>query len=149
MPTDYGGLGLGYQHHCIAMEVRLFTAQQQTGSHAVLSSLIAPMKIAHTACDLETASAVMLAPQELSRASGSVALSYGAHSNLCINQIVRNGSEEQKQKYLPQLLTGGRLYLRALICVSAMQSRQRSCSANTGHLCLCISISEGDVVTPQ
>lgn len=44
--------------------------------------------------------------QELSRASGSVALSYGAHSNLCINQIVRNGSEAQKQKYLPQLLTG-------------------------------------------
>ena len=45
--------------------------------------------------------------QELSRASGSVALSYGAHSNLCINQIVRNGCEEQKQKYLSKLLTGG------------------------------------------
>lgn len=44
--------------------------------------------------------------QELSRASGSVALSYGAHSNLCINQIVRNGSEAQKSKYLPKLLTG-------------------------------------------
>ena len=54
----------------------------------------------------------MLAMQELSRASGSVALSYGAHSNLCINQIVRNGSEEQKQKYIPQLLTGGRLSSR-------------------------------------
>ena len=39
--------------------------------------------------------------EELSRASGSVALSYGAHSNLCVNQITRNGSEEQKRKYLP------------------------------------------------
>ena len=54
----------------------------------------------------------LMVTQELSRASGSVALSYGAHSNLCINQIVRNGSEEQKQKYIPQLLTGGRLSLR-------------------------------------
>jgi isovaleryl-CoA dehydrogenase len=41
--------------------------------------------------------------EELSRASGSIALSYGAHSNLCINQINRNGTEEQKQKYLPKL----------------------------------------------
>lgn len=63
MPEEYGGLGMGYLYHCIAME-------------------------------------------ELSRASGSVALSYGAHSNLCINQIVRNASEEQKRKYLPGLLTG-------------------------------------------
>lgn len=37
------------------------------------------------------------------RASGSIALSYGAHSNLCINQIHRNGSEEQKLKYLPKV----------------------------------------------
>ncbi|KAK9842351.1 hypothetical protein WJX81_008133 [Elliptochloris bilobata] len=63
VPERYGGLDLGYLHHCIAME-------------------------------------------ELSRASGSVALSYGAHSNLCINQIVRNGSEAQKVKHLPKLLTG-------------------------------------------
>ncbi|GAB4821498.1 hypothetical protein N2152v2_008544 [Parachlorella kessleri] len=63
VPEQYGGLGLGYLQHCIAME-------------------------------------------ELSRASGSVALSYGAHSNLCINQIVRNANEAQKQKYLPKLLTG-------------------------------------------
>ena len=41
--------------------------------------------------------------EELSRASGSIALSYGAHSNLCVNQIVRNGSEEQKGKYLPKV----------------------------------------------
>lgn len=44
--------------------------------------------------------------EELSRASGSIALSYGAHSNLCVNQIVRNGSAEQKQKYLPKLISG-------------------------------------------
>ncbi len=37
-----------------------------------------------------------------------MALSYGAHSNLCVNQIVRNGSEAQKAKYLPKLLTGAR-----------------------------------------
>eukprot|EP00742_Colponemidia_sp_Colp-10_P001299 GILJ01001400.1.p1 GENE.GILJ01001400.1~~GILJ01001400.1.p1 ORF type:complete len:415 (-),score=55.12 GILJ01001400.1:121-1365(-) len=47
-----------------------------------------------------------LVMEELSRASGSVALSYGAHSNLCVNQIVRNGSEAQKQKYLPKLCSG-------------------------------------------
>ena len=44
--------------------------------------------------------------EEISRASASVGLSYGAHSNLCVNQIARYGSEEQKQRYLPQLVTG-------------------------------------------
>ncbi|WP_201546217.1 isovaleryl-CoA dehydrogenase [Psychrobacter immobilis] len=48
----------------------------------------------------------MVAMEEISRASASVALSYGAHSNLCINQIKRNGSEAQKQKYLPKLISG-------------------------------------------
>ncbi|ERL55432.1 isovaleryl-CoA dehydrogenase [Psychrobacter aquaticus] len=48
----------------------------------------------------------MVAMEEISRASASVALSYGAHSNLCINQIKRNGSEAQKQKYLPKLVSG-------------------------------------------
>ncbi|KXZ48846.1 hypothetical protein GPECTOR_25g431 [Gonium pectorale] len=62
-PAEYGGLGLGYSEHCVAME-------------------------------------------ELSRASGSVGLSYGAHSNLCVNQIVRNASPEQKAKYLPKLISG-------------------------------------------
>jgi isovaleryl-CoA dehydrogenase len=47
--------------------------------------------------------------EELSRCSGSVGLSYCAHSNLCINQIVRNGSEAQKQKYLPKLCSGEHL----------------------------------------
>ncbi|MCG5515431.1 MULTISPECIES: isovaleryl-CoA dehydrogenase [unclassified Ectothiorhodospira] len=48
----------------------------------------------------------MVAMEEISRASASVALSYGAHSNLCVNQIKINGSEEQKQRYLPKLITG-------------------------------------------
>ena len=43
----------------------------------------------------------MVAMEEISRASASVALSYGAHSNLCVNQLKRNGSEAQKAKYLP------------------------------------------------
>lgn len=60
---DYGGLGLGYLQHTLAMEA-------------------------------------------LSAASGSVALSYGAHSNLCVNQIHRHGTAEQKAKYLPDLVAG-------------------------------------------
>src|SRR2546429_5560868 len=60
---DYGGAGLGYLEHCIAVE-------------------------------------------EISRASAAVGLSYGAHSNLCVNQIRRNGSEAQKRKYLPKLMSG-------------------------------------------
>ncbi|GIK99778.1 MAG: isovaleryl-CoA dehydrogenase [Alphaproteobacteria bacterium] len=60
---EYGGAGMGYLEHCIAME-------------------------------------------EISRASASVGLSYGAHSNLCVNQIRRNGSEAQKRRYLPKLITG-------------------------------------------
>ena len=47
-----------------------------------------------------------VAMEEISRASASVALSYGAHSNLCVNQINRNGNSEQKQRYLPKLVTG-------------------------------------------
>jgi len=48
----------------------------------------------------------VVAMEELSRASASVGLSYGAHSNLCVNQIVRNGSEEQRNRYLPGLIAG-------------------------------------------
>ena len=62
-PEQYGGLGLGYLEHCVAME-------------------------------------------EVSRASAAIGLSYGAHSNLCINQIVRNGSPAQKACYLPKLISG-------------------------------------------
>ena len=60
---EYGGAGMGYLEHIVAME-------------------------------------------EISRASASVGLSYGAHSNLCVNQIRRNGSEAQKRKYLPKLISG-------------------------------------------
>ena len=60
---EFGGAGLGYLEHCVAME-------------------------------------------EVSRASASVGLSYGAHSNLCINQIRRWASDEQKRKYLPKLISG-------------------------------------------
>ncbi|MDX9996665.1 MAG: isovaleryl-CoA dehydrogenase [Phenylobacterium sp.] len=60
---EYGGAGLGYLEHVVAME-------------------------------------------EVSRASASVGLSYGAHSNLCVNQIRRWGSEEQKRRYLPKLISG-------------------------------------------
>jgi isovaleryl-CoA dehydrogenase len=48
----------------------------------------------------------IVAMEEISRASASVGLSYGAHSNLCVNQIRRNGSEAQKRKYLPRLISG-------------------------------------------
>lgn len=60
---QYGGAGMGYLHHCIAME-------------------------------------------EVSRGSASVGLSYGAHSNLCVNQIRRNGNAAQKERYLPRLISG-------------------------------------------
>jgi isovaleryl-CoA dehydrogenase len=63
VPEAYGGAGMGYLAHMIAME-------------------------------------------EISRASASVGLSYGAHSNLCVNQIKRNGSEGQRAKYLPRLISG-------------------------------------------
>ena len=48
----------------------------------------------------------MVAMEEISRASASVALSYGAHSNLCVNQLRRNGNADQKRRYLPKLLSG-------------------------------------------
>jgi isovaleryl-CoA dehydrogenase len=48
----------------------------------------------------------VIAMEEVSRGSASIGLSYGAHSNLCVNQINRNGSQEQKEKYLPKLISG-------------------------------------------
>ena len=48
----------------------------------------------------------ILVMEEISRASASIGLSYGAHSNLCINQIHRHGTEAQKQRYLPKLVSG-------------------------------------------
>ena len=48
----------------------------------------------------------IVAMEEISRASASVGLSYGAHSNLCVNQILRNGTDAQKDSYLPKLVSG-------------------------------------------
>src|SRR5512138_1598823 len=48
----------------------------------------------------------IIAVEEISRASASIGLSYGAHSNLCVNQIRRNGSDAQKRRYLPKLVSG-------------------------------------------
>lgn len=48
----------------------------------------------------------ILVMEEVSRVSGSVALSYGAHSNLCVNQMVRHANQKQKQKYLPKVRKG-------------------------------------------
>src|ERR1043166_8536071 len=52
------------------------------------------------------AQVIVIAVEEVSRASAAVGLSYGAHSNLCVNQISRNGTAEQKQRYLPKLISG-------------------------------------------
>ncbi len=60
---------------------------------------------AYGGCDLGYL-AHMVALEEISRASAAVGLSYGAHSNLCVNQIHRNGSAEQKSRYLPRLVSG-------------------------------------------
>ncbi|WP_337239770.1 acyl-CoA dehydrogenase family protein, partial [Vibrio cholerae] len=51
----------------------------------------------------------VVAMEEISRASASVALSYGAHSNLCVNQIFRNGTPTQREKYLPKLVDGSHI----------------------------------------
>ncbi|KYQ57600.1 Isovaleryl-CoA dehydrogenase, mitochondrial [Trachymyrmex zeteki] len=57
--------------------------------------------------------------EEISRASAAIGLSYGAHSNLCVNQIHRNGTEEQKQKYLPKLCSGEHIGALAMSELSA------------------------------
>src|SRR6202166_2637767 len=60
-----------------------------------------------------------VAMEEVSRGSASVGLSYGAHSNLCVNQIRRNGSAAQKRKYLPKLISGEHVGALAMSEVSA------------------------------
>ncbi|MBP2700757.1 isovaleryl-CoA dehydrogenase [Photobacterium lucens] len=77
--------------------------------------------------------------EELSRASASVGLSYGAHSNLCVNQIFRNGNDEQKQKYLPKLLTGehvGALAMSEVNAGSDVMSMQLKAEQHDGHFVL-------------
>ncbi|CEF67891.1 Isovaleryl Coenzyme A dehydrogenase [Strongyloides ratti] len=60
-----------------------------------------------------------IAMEELSRGSGAIALSYGAHSNLCVNQIVRHGNDSQKEKYLPKLISGEHMGALAMSEVGA------------------------------
>ena len=69
----------------------------------------------------------IVAMEEISRASASVGLSYGAHSNLCVNQIRRNGSEAQKRKYLPKLVSGEHVGALAMSEPNAGLRRRRAC----------------------
>ena len=64
--------------------------------------------------------------EELSRASAAIGLSYGAHSNLCVNQLVRNGNEAQKQKYLPKLCSGE--HMGALAMSEPNAGKVKTCS---------------------
>ncbi|WP_318518468.1 isovaleryl-CoA dehydrogenase [Photobacterium leiognathi] len=77
--------------------------------------------------------------EELSRASASVGLSYGAHSNLCVNQIFRNGNDVQKQTYLPKLLTGehvGALAMSEVNAGSDVMSMQLKAEQHDDHFVL-------------
>ncbi|WP_305812249.1 isovaleryl-CoA dehydrogenase [Photobacterium leiognathi] len=77
--------------------------------------------------------------EELSRASASVGLSYGAHSNLCVNQIFRNGNDVQKQTYLPKLLTGehvGALAMSEVNAGSDVMSMQLKAEQQDDHFVL-------------
>jgi isovaleryl-CoA dehydrogenase len=80
----------------------------------------------------------LIAIEEVSRASASIGLSYGAHSNLCINQIERWGSEEQKAKYLPKLVSGEHLGSLAMSEPGAgsdvMSMKLKAESAQGGYL---------------
>jgi len=95
VPEQYGGAGMGYLAHVVAME-------------------------------------------EISRASGSVGLSYGAHSNLCVNQIRRNATPEQKAKYLPRLVSGEHVGALAMSEAGAgsdvVSMKLRAEKRNTGYV---------------
>jgi isovaleryl-CoA dehydrogenase len=81
----------------------------------------------------------MVALEEISRASASVGLSYGAHSNLCVNQIHRNGTAVQKQKYLPKLVTGeyiGALAMSEPNAGSDVVSMKLAAAEKDGHYIL-------------
>ena len=95
VPEQYGGAGMGYLAHVVAME-------------------------------------------EISRASGSVGLSYGAHSNLCVNQINRNATPEQKAKFLPRLVSGEHVGALAMSEAGAgsdvVSMKLKADKRNTGYL---------------
>ncbi len=95
VPEEYGGAGMGYLAHVVAME-------------------------------------------EISRASASVGLSYGAHSNLCVNQIRRNATPEQKAKYLPRLVSGEHVGALAMSEAGAgsdvVSMKLRAEKRNTGYV---------------
>ncbi|MHA1528326.1 MAG: isovaleryl-CoA dehydrogenase [Alphaproteobacteria bacterium] len=95
VPEEYGGAGMGYLAHVVAME-------------------------------------------EISRASASVGLSYGAHSNLCVNQINRNATPEQKAKYLPRLVSGEHVGALAMSEPGAgsdvVSMKLRADKRNTGYV---------------
>ena len=95
VPEEYGGAGMGYLAHVVAME-------------------------------------------EISRASGSVGLSYGAHSNLCVNQINRNATPEQKAKFLPRLVSGEHVGALAMSEAGAgsdvVSMKLKADKRNTGYL---------------
>ncbi|PWZ08241.1 Isovaleryl-CoA dehydrogenase, mitochondrial [Zea mays] len=97
-PEEYGGMGLGYMYHCIAME-------------------------------------------EITRASGAVGLSYGAHSNLCINQLVRHGSPEQRLKYLPKVLCSPRICFVLSLCFARAIVFLRTMKMLTASICLAVLYS--------
>ena len=70
----------------------------------------------------------IVAMEEISRASASMGLSYGAHSNLCVNQIRRNGSDAQKRKYLPKLVSGEHVGALAMSRAGRRVGRGRRCA---------------------
>ncbi|WCL52687.1 isovaleryl-CoA dehydrogenase [Gimibacter soli] len=80
----------------------------------------------------------VIAMEEISRASGAVGLSYGAHSNLCVNQIVRNANDEQRAKYLPKLISGEHVGALAMSEPGAgsdvISMRLRADKRNDGYL---------------
>lgn len=81
--------------------------------------------------------------EELSRAAGGTALSYGAHSNLCVNQINRNGTEEQKKKYLPKVKN-----IKFLSCFFILHFFFKLCSGeHIGALAMSEVGSGSDVVS--
>ncbi|AQK95331.1 Isovaleryl-CoA dehydrogenase mitochondrial [Zea mays] len=79
--------------------------------------------------------------EEITRASGAVGLSYGAHSNLCINQLVRHGSPEQRLKYLPKVLCSPRICFVLSLCFARAIVFLRTMKMLTASICLAVLYS--------